>query len=162
MHSMLCALCYALYAMHSMLCTLCYALYVVQSMLCNLCYAIYAQMYIAKQNTQKKMQTQPWLGLCSNAAGEIHDSKDLPLARTNPYWKLLGGYSGGYSATVAGFMLQPGGRLRAKLIGRLLGRLLGGGGGGRGARGFWPIRYILLRRSKNPSSASTVWGIKSL
>ena len=82
--------------MQSILCNLCYALYVVQSMLCNLCYAIYAQMYIAKQNTLKnKLQTQPWLGLCSNAAGEIHDSKDLPLARTNPYWRLLGRLLGG-------------------------------------------------------------------
>jgi hypothetical protein len=37
MHSLLCALCYAIFAMRSLLCTLCFALFA-----CTLCYALFA------------------------------------------------------------------------------------------------------------------------
>jgi hypothetical protein len=42
MHSLLCSLCYALFAMLSLLCTLCYAIFAMHSLLCTLCYALIA------------------------------------------------------------------------------------------------------------------------
>ncbi len=99
MHSMLCTLCYALYAMQSMLSNLCYAIYAMQSMLCNLCSAIYAMqsMLCTLCSAICAMQSMQ-CNLCYAIYAQMYIAKKNTLTNIFAY------------PTVAGFMLQHGGR----------------------------------------------------